>query len=117
MYQLFPGLKERITHKARLLSGGEQQMLAIGRALMAKSSLMMMDEPSLGLAPLVVADVFNTIRYIHSGGKTVLLVEQNARAALELSDYAYVLETGRVVLHGDSKEVAKNEAVKKAYLG
>ena len=117
VYHLFPRLKERITHKARLLSGGEQQMLAIGRALMAKSSFMMMDEPSLGLAPLVVAEVFNTIKYIHNEGKTVLLVEQNARAALELSDYAYVLETGQVVLEGDSKELAQNEAVKKAYLG
>jgi branched-chain amino acid transport system ATP-binding protein len=117
VYQLFPKLKERIAHKARLLSGGEQQMLAIGRALMAKSSFMMMDEPSLGLAPLVVAEVFKTIKYIHDQGKTILLVEQNARAALALSDYAYVLETGRVVLEGDSKQLAENDAVKKAYLG
>ncbi len=117
VYQLFPRLKERIAQKARLLSGGEQQMLAIGRALMAKSSFMMMDEPSLGLAPLVVAEVFKTIKYIHDQGKTMLLVEQNARAALELSEYAYVLETGRVVLQGNSKDLIQDEAVKKAYLG
>ena len=92
-------------------------MLAIGRALMAKPSFLMMDEPSLGLAPLVVREVFNIIKQIHSEGRTILLVEQNARAALELSDYAYVLETGRVVLEGDSKQLANNEDVKRAYLG
>jgi len=118
VFELFPGLRERGRQKARLLSGGEQQMLAVGRALMAKSRLLMMDEPSLGLAPQLVKGVFDTIQQIHrQEGKTILLVEQNARAALQIADYAYVLETGRIVLEGTPDELAENQDVKRAYLG
>jgi branched-chain amino acid transport system ATP-binding protein len=118
VFELFPILRERSGQKARLLSGGEQQMLAVGRALMAKSRLLMMDEPSLGLAPQLVKGVFDTIQQIHRREeKTILLVEQNARAALQIADYAYVLETGRIVLEGTPNELAENEDVKRAYLG
>ena len=117
IYQLFPRLEERLWQHAGTLSGGEQQMLAIGRALMARPELLMMDEPSLGLAPLVVKDVFNIIQEIHKEGMTILLIEQNANAALNIADYGYVLETGTIVLEGPGKELAQNEQVKKAYLG
>lgn len=117
VYQLFPRLKERRRQLAGTLSGGEQQMLAIGRALMSRPQLMMMDEPSLGLAPLLVQDVFNIISQIHQEGVTILLIEQNARAALHLADYGYVLETGSIVLHGTGSELASNDQVRKAYLG
>lgn len=117
VYNLFPRLKERLWQHAGTLSGGEQQMLAIGRALMARPELLMMDEPSLGLAPLVVKDVFNIIKEIHRNGMTILLIEQNANAALNIADYGYVLETGKIVLQGPGIELAENEEVKKAYLG
>ncbi len=117
VYDLFPRLKEREWQQAGTLSGGEQQMLAVGRGLMTKPKLMMMDEPSLGLAPLIVKDIFNIIREIHKQGVTILLVEQNAKAALEIADYGYVLETGRIVLEGPGKELLVNEEVKNAYLG
>jgi branched-chain amino acid transport system ATP-binding protein len=117
VFALFPRLKERIWQRAGTLSGGEQQMLAVGRALMSRPKLLMMDEPSLGLAPLIVKDIFNNIREINQSGVTVLLVEQNAKAALELSDYGYVLETGRIKLEGPGGALLNNEDVKKAYLG
>jgi len=117
MYGLFPRLKERLWQVAGTLSGGEQQMLAIARALMSRPKLLMMDEPSLGLAPLLVKEVFRIIRDIHSKGMTILLIEQNATAALHIADYGYVLETGRIVLEGPGKELAVNEEVRKAYLG
>lgn len=105
IFQMFPRLKERHWQKAGTLSGGEQQMLAVGRALMVKPKVLMMDEPSLGLAPLLVRDIFEIIKTIHSQGNTILLVEQNAKKALEVADYAYVLETGELVLEGDRKSV------------
>lgn len=114
---LFPRLEERKDQKGGTLSGGEQQMLAIGRALMSQPELLMLDEPSLGLAPVLVGEVFKVIRKIHSEGKTILLIEQNAFGALKLADYAYVLETGRIVLEGTGEELLKNEQVKKSYLG
>lgn len=117
VFELFPRLKERIWQRAGTLSGGEQQMLAVGRALMSRPKLLMMDEPSLGLAPLIVKDIFNIIREINQSGVTVLLVEQNAKAALELSDYGYVLETGRIKLEGKGGELLTDDDVKKAYLG
>jgi len=117
VYELFPRLKERVWQKAGTLSGGEQQMLAVGRALMSKPKLLMMDEPSLGLAPLIVKDIFGIIKEIHRNGMTILLIEQNAKAALEVADYGYVLETGRIVLEGPGKELLKNDEVQKAYLG
>ena len=117
VYSLFPRLKERSWQAAGTLSGGEQQMLAVGRALMSRPKLMMMDEPSLGLAPLVVKDIFSLIRKINEPGVTILLIEQNANMALHTADLAYVLETGRLTLSGSGKELLKNEAVKKAYLG
>ncbi len=117
VFELFPRLKERLWQRAGTLSGGEQQMLAVGRALMSRPKLLMMDEPSLGLAPLIVKDIFNIIREINTAGVTVLLVEQNAKAALELSDYAYVLETGFIKLEGPGHELLDNIDVKKAYLG
>lgn len=117
IYSLFPRLEERVWQHAGTLSGGEQQMLAIGRALMARPELIMLDEPSLGLAPLVVKDVFSIIQEIHRKGATILLIEQNAHAALNIADYGYVLETGEIVLEGPGKELAANEEVKKAYLG
>ncbi|HCI29983.1 MAG TPA: ABC transporter ATP-binding protein [Fervidobacterium sp.] len=117
IYGLFPVLKERETQRAGTLSGGEQQMLAIGRALMSKPKLLLFDEPSLGLAPVLVKEVFQMIRRIHNDGVTILLVEQNAYEALKLCDYGYVLETGSIVLQGTGKELLEDERVKKAYLG
>ncbi|MCL1816088.1 MAG: ABC transporter ATP-binding protein [Clostridiales bacterium] len=117
VYELFPRLKERSWQPAGTLSGGEQQMLAVGRALMSRPKLMMMDEPSLGLAPLVVKGIFEIIKEINNQGVTILLIEQNANMALHTADTAYVLETGRLTLKGSGKELLNNEAVKKAYLG
>lgn len=114
---LFPILKERREQSGGTLSGGEQQMLAIARALMASPGLLLLDEPSLGLAPLIVEQIMAIIRQIRNDGLTILLVEQNANAALELGDYGYVIETGRVVLEGQSCELLKNPRVKEAYLG
>lgn len=116
-FDLFPRLREREKQLAGTLSGGEQQMLALARALMSRPRLLMMDEPSLGLAPLVVKSIFAIIKQIHGEGTTILLIEQNARAALQLSDYAYVLETGKIVLEGTGRELINNDQVKKAYLG
>jgi branched-chain amino acid transport system ATP-binding protein len=117
VFQLFPRLKERIKQKAGTLSGGEQQMLAVGRALMSKPKVLMMDEPSLGLAPIVVSMIFEIIREINASGVTVLLVEQNALAALEEADRGYVLETGRITLTGTGEELLADDRVRKAYLG
>ena len=117
VYELFPRLWERKWQLAGTLSGGEQQMLAVGRALMSKPKLLMMDEPSLGLAPLIVKNIFEIIKEINSAGMNVLLIEQNAKAALEISDYAYVLETGIVSLSGTGKELLGNDKVRAAYLG
>ena len=117
VYSLFPRLKEREWQLAGTLSGGEQQMLAVARALMCKPKLIMMDEPSLGLAPLVVKGIFDIIRTINESGITVLLNEQNANMALKVADYAYVLETGRIGLSGTGKELLTNDDVRKAYLG
>ncbi len=117
VYELFPRLKERAWQLAGTLSGGEQQMLAVARALMSRPKVLMMDEPSLGLAPLVVKGIFDIIREINRQGVTVLLIEQNANMALKTADYAYVLETGRIGLSGTGAELLANENVKKAYLG
>lgn len=117
VYELFPRLKERQEQKAGTMSGGEQQMLAVGRALMSKPRLLMMDEPSLGLAPILVQELFAIIREIHRQGTTVLLIEQNAFAALQIADYAYVLETGRVVIEGGGQELLNHPEVRAAYLG
>ena len=117
IYSLFPRLKERYWQLAGTLSGGEQQMLAVGRALMSKPRLIMMDEPSLGLAPLVVKDIFEIIKTINKSGITVLLNEQNANMALKIADLGYVIETGRITLTGTGTELLSNELVKEAYLG
>ena len=117
VYALFPRLKERHWQKGGTLSGGEQQMLAVGRALMSRPDMIMLDEPSLGLAPLLVKEIFNIIRRINEDGMTVLLVEQNAQMALSVADRAYVLETGRVVMEGTGAELLTNERVRSAYLG
>ena len=117
VYELFPRLQERSWQMAGTLSGGEQQMLAVGRALMSRPKLMMMDEPSLGLAPIVVKGIFEIIREINRQGVTVLLIEQNANMALKTADLAYVLETGEITLRGTVAELLTNEAVKRAYLG
>lgn len=117
VYSLFPRLKERSWQYAGTLSGGEQQMLAVGRALMSKPRLLMLDEPSLGLAPLVVQDIFKIIRILNEQGVTVLLVEQNANMALKIADIAYVLETGAITLSGSGAELLSNPQVKEAYLG
>ena len=117
IYQRFPRLKEREWQLAGTLSGGEQQMLAVGRAMMARPKLLMMDEPSLGLAPLVVRDIFAIIRELKSEGITILLIEQNANAALRCADQAYVLETGRITMHGTGAELLADQRVRDAYLG
>jgi branched-chain amino acid transport system ATP-binding protein len=117
VYGLFPVLKQREHQLAGTLSGGEQQMLAIARALMARPSLIMLDEPSMGLAPLIVKDIFGIIRKLRDAGNTVLLVEQNARSALKISDRGYVLETGRIILEGASGDLLANREIQRAYLG
>ena len=117
VFGFFPRLEQRATQKAGTLSGGEQQMLAVGRALMTRPKILMMDEPSLGLAPLIVKMIFDIVREINEEGVTVLLIEQNAKAALEIADDAYVLETGRITLHGPGKELLEHDGVRKAYLG
>lgn len=117
VYGLFPRLKERRNQKAGTLSGGEQQMLAMGRALMSHPKTILMDEPSMGLSPKLVKEIFSIIRKLHEQGITILLVEQNARMALSIADRAYVLETGRITMEGNAKELLNNEQVRKAYLG
>jgi len=117
VYELFPRLKERSWQAAGTLSGGEQQMLAVGRALMSKPKLMMMDEPSMGLAPLIVKDIFDIIKEIVRQGVTILLIEQNANMALQTANDAYVLEVGKITMKGTGKELLDNEEVRKAYLG
>ena len=117
VYSLCPRLTGRSWQFAGTLSGGEQQMLAVGRALMSRPQLMMMDEPSLGLAPLIVQDIFSIIKEVNKTGVTILLIEQNANMALKTADLAYVLETGKIVLSGTGKELLENESVKEAYLG
>ena len=117
IFDKFPRLKERIKQMAGTLSGGEQQMLAMGRALMVKPKILLMDEPSMGLAPLIVKDIFSIIEEINKSGTTVLLVEQNAHMALSIANRAYVLETGKIVLEGDSKELLSNDSIRSAYLG
>ena len=117
VYSLFPRLRERSWQMAGTLSGGEQQMLAVGRALMMKPRILMMDEPSLGLAPLVIRDIFEIIKTLHAQGMTILLVEQNANAALKVADYAFVLQTGMMGVQGTGAELLDNPEVKAAYLG
>ncbi len=117
VFDRFPILRERKSQLGGTLSGGQQQMLAIGRALMARPKLMLLDEPSMGLAPLVVADIFKVIKEINDNGTTVLLVEQNVRQAIKIADYAYVMETGKIVLEGTREEIGKNPRVMEAYLG
>ena len=117
VYAQFPRLKERRRQVAGTLSGGEQQMLAMGRALMSNPKLLMLDEPSMGLAPILVEQIFDIIKALHKEGTTILLVEQNAQMALSVADRGYVLETGRITLTGPGKELLADEAVKKAYLG
>jgi branched-chain amino acid transport system ATP-binding protein len=117
VYHYFPRLKDRQKGRAGYLSGGEQQMLAIGRALMADPKLLLLDEPSLGLAPLFVREIFDIIRRINAEGRTILLVEQNARAAMQVASYAYVLENGRIAMSGTSEQLSKDEGIQKFYLG
>ena len=117
VYGLFPRLKERRNQKAGTLSGGEQQMLAMGRALMSHPKTILMDEPSMGLSPKLVKEIFSIIRKLHEQDITILLVEQNAKMALSIADRAYVLETGRITMEGDAKELLNNEQVRRAYLG
>ena len=117
VYELFPRLLERLKQQSGTLSGGEQQMLAMGRALMAKPRLLLLDEPSMGLAPLLVKQIFNIIEEINKTGTTILLVEQNANLALSIADRAYVVETGRIVLSGQAEELTASEEIKNAYLG
>ena len=117
VYERFPRLKERKRQLAGTLSGGEQQMLAMGRAMMSEPKLLMLDEPSMGLAPLLVEQIFDIIRELHKAGATILLVEQNAQMALEVADRAYVLETGSITLSGSGHELLESDAIKKAYLG
>lgn len=117
VFHRFPILEERKAQLGGTLSGGQQQMLAIGRALMARPKLLLLDEPSMGLAPLVVADIFKVIQEISQAGTTILLVEQNVRQALKIADYAYVMETGKIVLHGEASEIINDPRVKEAYLG
>ena len=117
VYELFPRMKEREWQLAGTLSGGEQQMLAVGRALMARPKLLMLDEPSLGLAPLIIKDIFAIIKEINNAGVNVLLIEQNAKAALEISDFAYVMETGTITMSGSGRELLNDDRVRSAYLG
>jgi len=117
VFSIFPRLKDRMRQKAGTLSGGEQQMLAVGRAMMTRPKLLMMDEPSLGLAPIVVKGIFDIIKEINAEGTTVLLVEQNAKAALEAAHFGYVLETGRITMSGEGKKLLADDGVRKAYLG
>lgn len=117
VYKRFPRLEERLTQMAGTLSGGEQQMLAMGRALMSKPKIILMDEPSMGLSPIYVSEIFDIIKEISEAGTTVLLVEQNAKKALSIADRAYVLETGTIALEGDAKKLMEDESIKKAYLG
>ena len=117
VYERFPRLKERMNQVAGTLSGGEQQMLAMGRALMSKPKLLMLDEPSMGLAPILVEQIFDIIKELHKAGTTILLVEQNAEMALKVADRAYVMESGKIVLSGTGAELAASDAIKKAYLG
>ncbi len=117
VYDYFPRLKERHNQQAGTLSGGEQQMLAMGRALMSKPKLVMLDEPSMGLAPILVEQIFDIIKTLHSKGSTILLVEQNASAALAIADRAYVLETGKISMEGNAEDLLHDEGVRKAYLG
>lgn len=116
-YDIFPRMRERKGQRAGTLSGGEQQMLAMGRAIMSRPKLLILDEPSMGLSPLFVKEIFHTIKKLNESGTTILLVEQNARMALAISDRAYVLETGRITLEGNAEELSRNEKVKAAYLG
>ncbi len=117
VFELFPRLKERQKQMGGTLSGGEQQMLAVGRALMTESQLVLLDEPSMGLAPMLVEEIFKVLKRINEEGKTILLVEQNAEMALQLADYAYVLEVGEITMEGPAKEILENPKVKEAYLG
>jgi len=117
VFEMFPRLKERVAQKGGTLSGGEQQMLAMGRSMMSNPKLLMLDEPSMGLAPVVVELIFENIQKLHSNGITILLVEQNAHMALSIADRGYVLETGEIKLTGTGQELLVNEAVRKAYLG
>lgn len=117
VFERFPRLKHRKNQIAGTLSGGEQQMLAMGRALMSKPKLLMLDEPSMGLAPILVQQIFDIIKELHEAGTTILLVEQNAEMALQIADRAYVLESGRITLSGTGKELAQSDSIKKAYLG
>src|SRR5699024_8966937 len=117
MMEIFPILAERREQLAGTMSGGQQQMLAIARALMARPKLLLLDEPSMGLAPLIVADIFKMIKEINSDGTTILLVEQNAKQALKIADYGYVIETGRLALEGEAKELLENTSIAEAYLG
>ena len=116
-YELFPILHERRSQMAGTLSGGEQQMLAMGRAMMSEPKLLMLDEPSMGLAPILVEQIFDIIRELHKAGATILLVEQNAQMALQVANRAYVLETGKITLAGSGKELLESDSIKKAYLG
>ena len=117
VYKIFPRLEERKNQMAGTLSGGEQQMLAMGRALMSKPSIILMDEPSMGLSPILVNEIFDIIRSVSESGTTVLLVEQNAKKALSIADRAYVLETGNITLEGNAKDLLEDDSIKKAYLG
>ena len=117
IFEMFPVLKERQKQRAGTLSGGEQQMVAIGRTMMSRPKLLLLDEPSLGLAPLVVSGIFQTIRLLRDRGTTILLVEQNAKAALRVADRGYVLETGRIILEGETEDLLNNKEVQRAYLG
>ncbi len=117
VYKMFPRMKERENQRAGTLSGGEQQMLAIGRAFMSRPSLLLLDEPSMGLSPLFVKEIFDTIKKLNESGTTILLVEQNAKMALSIADRAYVLETGKIIMEGPAKQLRDDPKVKKAYLG